>query len=85
MAMLNTLSATSHGLRILASEANADAQPAQVVAQIGENPLGTPWPPRPATLLRRSVTLTKTVRRARLYVTALGAYQFSYQRQCSWP
>ncbi len=58
------------------AEANAAAQPAQVVAQIGENPLGTPWPPRPAMLLRRSVSLSQTVRRARLYVTALGAYQF---------
>jgi len=57
-------------------EADEAAQPAQVVAQIGENPLGTPWPPRPATLLRRSVSLPKAVRSARLYVTALGAYQF---------
>ena len=60
----------------LGAEANAEAQPAQVVAQIGENPLGTPWPPRPATLLRDSVVLPKPVRSARLYVTALGAYQF---------
>jgi alpha-L-rhamnosidase len=58
------------------SKANADAQPAQVVAQIGEDSLGTPWPPQPATLLRRSVVLSKPVRSARLYVTALGAYQF---------
>ncbi len=57
-------------------DATAAAQPAQVVAQIGETPLGTPWPPRPAILLRHSVSLPKTVRRARLYVTALGAYQF---------
>ena len=60
----------------LGSDPDAAAQPAQVVAQLGENPLGTPWPPRPAVLLRRSVTLPKDVRSARLYVTALGAYQF---------
>ena len=50
-------------------------QPAVIAAQIGENPLGTPWPPGPANLFRRSFQLSKTVASARLYVTALGAYQ----------
>ena len=46
-----------------------------VVAQLGENPLGTPWPPKPASLFRKGFQIAKAVRTARLYVTALGSYQ----------
>ncbi len=48
---------------------------AAIVAQIGEDPLSTPWPPRPASLFRNEFAVTKSVRSARLYVTALGSYQ----------
>ena len=48
---------------------------ATVAAKLGEDPLGTPWPPKPASLFRKDFQIAKTVRRARLYVTAFGAYQ----------
>ena len=48
---------------------------AAVAAQIGDDPLGTPWPPKPANLFRKEFEITRTVRAARLYVTALGSYQ----------
>lgn len=35
-----------------------------------------PWPTGPVHMLRRSFTVTKPVRSARLYATALGAYRF---------
>jgi alpha-L-rhamnosidase len=34
-----------------------------------------PWPPRPAMYLRKEFSLSQSVRQARLYVTALGAYE----------
>lgn len=34
-----------------------------------------PWPARPAMYLRRDILIREPVRRARLYVTALGAYE----------
>jgi len=34
-----------------------------------------PWPAQPAMLVRREFNLAKSVRRARLYATALGAYE----------
>lgn len=46
-----------------------------VAAQIGDDPLGTPWGPKPASLLRRGFQVRKRIRSARLYVTALGAYE----------
>jgi len=46
-----------------------------VVAEIGQAPLGTPWPAQPVNLLRRNFTLAKSVRSARIYSTALGTYQ----------
>lgn len=49
---------------------------AVVVAKIGVDPLGRPWPPEPAKLLRDTFTISKQVRSARLYATALGSYQF---------
>src|SRR6266852_387551 len=48
---------------------------AVVVAEIGQAPLGTPWPAQPVNLLRRNFSVAKTVRRARIYSTALGTYQ----------
>ncbi|HEX3436838.1 MAG TPA: family 78 glycoside hydrolase catalytic domain [Pseudacidobacterium sp.] len=48
---------------------------ASVVAEIGQEPLGTPWPPEPATLMRHNFSLRKPIREARLYATALGAYE----------
>lgn len=48
---------------------------AAVAAQIGDDPLGTPWGPKPASLLRRGFQISKGIRSARLYVTALGAYE----------
>lgn len=37
--------------------------------------VGQPWPPLPAMNLRREFTVSKSVVTARLYVTALGAYE----------
>ncbi len=48
---------------------------AVVVAEIGQAPLGTPWPAQPVNLLRRNFSVAKTVRSARIYSTALGTYQ----------
>jgi len=48
---------------------------AVVVAEIGQAPLGTPWPAQPVNLLRRNFNVAKTVRSARIYSTALGTYQ----------
>jgi alpha-L-rhamnosidase len=48
---------------------------AAIVAEVGEPPLGEPWPALPASLLRREFTVTKPVRSARIYSTALGSYQ----------
>src|SRR5229473_3784829 len=48
---------------------------AAVVAEIGQAPLGTPWPAQPVNLLRRNFSVAKTVRSARIYSTALGTYQ----------
>ena len=49
--------------------------PAAAIADVGQGPLGTPWPALPASLLRRKFTLAKQVRSARIYSTALGSYQ----------
>jgi len=38
-------------------------------------PDGEPWPPQPAKLLRKEFRLSAGVRSARLYATALGAYE----------
>jgi alpha-L-rhamnosidase len=48
---------------------------AAVVAEIGQEPLGTPWPAQPVDLLRKTFSLAKAVRSARIYSTALGTYQ----------
>jgi alpha-L-rhamnosidase len=46
-----------------------------VVADLGQRPLGAPWAPRPPDLLRRKFEVTKALRSARIYSTALGVYQ----------
>jgi alpha-L-rhamnosidase len=61
-------------------EASADGtsgwQPANVVAELTDRRLGDPGQlPQPAAYLRKTVTLSKKVASARLYVTALGSYQ----------
>ena len=48
---------------------------AAVVAEIGQAPLGTPWPAQPVDLLRKNFSVAKAVRSARIYSTALGTYQ----------
>ena len=48
---------------------------AAVVAEIGQEPLGTPWPAQPVDLLRKKFSLAKAVKSARIYSTALGTYQ----------
>jgi alpha-L-rhamnosidase len=51
-------------------------QSARVVADLADKRLGDPGElPQPAAYLRRTLALTKTVQRARLYVTALGSYR----------
>src|ERR1039458_90829 len=49
---------------------------AKLVGDLKDARLGDPGPlPQPAAYLRRSLALTKSVQRARLYVTALGSYR----------
>ena len=50
-------------------------QARSVIAEVGQAPLGTPWPAQPVNLLRKNFSLAKTVRSARIYSTALGTYQ----------
>jgi len=51
-------------------------QPANVVANLSDQRLGDPGPmPQPAVSFRRNFDASKTVARARLYVTALGSYR----------
>ena len=56
----------------------SDWQPASVVAELSDSRLGDPGPlPDPASYLRHTFQLSKSVRSARLYVTALGSYRVS--------
>ena len=50
-------------------------QPAIVTAQTSDPAFGRPWPTGPAKLLRKSFSVKSPVVSARLYVTALGAYE----------
>jgi alpha-L-rhamnosidase len=51
-------------------------QSAHVVAELTDKQLGDPGElPQPAAYLRRTLTISKTVQSARLYVTALGSYR----------
>jgi alpha-L-rhamnosidase len=52
-------------------------RPAQTVGDFADKRLGDPGPlPEPAAYIRKTVELRNSVRRARLFVTALGSYQF---------
>ncbi len=56
--------------------ANSNWPQAQVVAELSDRRLGDPGPlPEPAAYLRRAISVSKNVQRARLYVTALGSYR----------
>src|SRR6202521_4760169 len=49
---------------------------AHVAADLTDKRLGDPGPlPQPAAYLRRTFAVSKSVRSARLYVTALGSYR----------
>jgi alpha-L-rhamnosidase len=51
-------------------------QSAHVVAELADMRVGDPGElPQPAAYLRRTLTISKTVQSARLYVTALGSYR----------
>jgi alpha-L-rhamnosidase len=59
-----------------AKDFDAAAWPnASVAAEIGQSALGTPWPAEPISWLGRDFNVTKAVRTARIYSTALGTYQ----------
>ncbi len=60
---------------------DASWQAATVIAQMGQDGYTIPWPDQPAGLLRKEFTLAKPVASARLYVTALGSYQFHINGQ----
>ena len=64
-----------------ASEGSSNWQPAKVVADLQDKRLGDPGPlPEPAAYFRRVFPVAKSIRRARLYVTALGSYRSLPQR-----
>lgn len=48
---------------------------ATVIANIGQEPLGTPWRAEPVSLYRRDFQVSKPIRAVRIYSTALGTYQ----------
>lgn len=54
---------------------DAKWQPAVVTAKLGEKPLGTPRAPLSAAQFRREFQVSKIVRNARIYSSALGSYQ----------
>ena len=57
-------------------EKTSSWQPAHVVADLTDKRLSDPGElPQPAAYLRRTLALSKNVRSARLYVTALGSYR----------
>jgi alpha-L-rhamnosidase len=56
-------------------------QSAAVVAKMGQDGYTIPWPDQPAGLLRKEFMLAKPVASARLYVTALGSYEFHINGQ----
>jgi alpha-L-rhamnosidase len=59
-------------------ENTARWKPAQVVADLTEKQLEDPGPlPQPAPCLRKTVVLSKSIKNARLYVTALGSYRIA--------
>jgi alpha-L-rhamnosidase len=59
-----------------AREGSSRWQQAKVVADLRDKRLGDPGPlPEPAAYLRRVFPVVKSIRRAQLYVTALGSYR----------
>lgn len=60
---------------------DASWQNAAIAAHLGQAPLGTPWPATPASLLRRTFPISRPVRKARIYITALGSYQLHLNGQ----
>ena len=59
-----------------APEGSSNWQQAKVAAELQDKRLGDPGPlPEPAAYFRRVFPVAKSVRRARLYVTALGSYR----------
>ena len=58
-------------------EKTSDWKPAHVAAELKDKRFGDPGElPQPAAYVRRTIPLSKEVRSARLYVTALGSYRF---------
>jgi alpha-L-rhamnosidase len=55
-------------------------KPAKEIAKLGEGPWGNAFSPQPALgqvpHLRKAATLTKPIKQARLYASALGVYEF---------
>jgi alpha-L-rhamnosidase len=60
---------------------DAGWQHAQVVAAAGTAPLGRPWPVGPVKCLRKAFEVSKSIHSARIYATALGAYQIHLNGQ----
>jgi alpha-L-rhamnosidase len=57
-------------------ETTAKWRSAQILGDLTDQRFGDPGPlPQPAAYLRKTLDITKTVQRARLYVTALGSYR----------
>jgi alpha-L-rhamnosidase len=54
---------------------------AVTIAKAGTGDFGRPWPADSVNLLRQTFTVTKPIRSARLYATALGAYRFRVDGQ----
>ena len=66
----------SGGSWLASSGDGSSWQAANVVAELADKRLGDPGPlPQPAASFRRTVDVSKPVRSARLYVTALGSYR----------
>ncbi len=54
---------------------DASWQHAVIAAECGKQPLGTPWPTGPVKMLRHGFAVNEPIVSARLYATALGAYE----------
>jgi alpha-L-rhamnosidase len=57
-------------------ESDSEGRDAKILGDLADRRLGDPGPlPQPAAYLRGTLTVSKPVRHARLYVTALGSYR----------
>jgi alpha-L-rhamnosidase len=64
-------------------EDDSSWHPAQVGGDLKDTRFGDPGPlPQPAVYFRRALDVTKPIRQARLYVTALGAYRVFLNGSC---